>query len=101
MTFFDFLIPLVAAYFLVAVFVPRIRPRWGVRVRRSVIVLKPKFGAVSCIGAFIIISTFFIPTFWPHSDFKVAGGTFVTGGILFFIGMTIDSIRGRTEYRRK
>ncbi len=101
MTIFDFIIPLLAVYFLVAVFVPRLRPRWGIRVRRSVTVLKPKFGAVSCMGAFIMISTFFIPTFWPHSDFKVAGGTFVTGMILAFIGMTIDSIRGRTEYRRR
>lgn len=100
-------IALLSLYFIIAMFVPKMRPRWSIkrrgaiRGRGSVTILGPKFGPVTCLGTSIFIAALLVPLVEPDWGIKGAFGIFVTGAILTAIGGMIDSIRGRSEYRRK
>lgn len=100
-------IAMLSLYFIIAMFVPKMRPRWsisrrgGMRGIRPVTILGPKFGPVTCLGTSIFVAALPIPLIEPDWGFNVVFGIFVTGAILIAIGGMIDSIRGRSEYRRK
>jgi UDP-N-acetylmuramyl pentapeptide phosphotransferase/UDP-N-acetylglucosamine-1-phosphate transferase len=87
---------LIATYFLVAAFVPRIRMRWGVSISPKRTVLKPHMGMVSCLGIAIFISAFALPMIAPRISGDWVGRGAITGFVLFFIGGVIDSL-GKTK----
>ncbi len=85
-----------AAYFLVATFVPRVRPRWGIswtywwtrsdagQTRRRL----PVIGPMSCLGLFLFIGSLMTFIVWgdrPAVD-AWATRTWIVGFILVAVG---------------
>src|SRR5258705_7939173 len=96
------IIPLVlAAYFLTAAFVPRIRLRWGVGYSAGMVVLKPRMGMLSCIGISLFIGSMVLPALLKQPPVTcmvyVTGPAFVLAGV----GAGLDWGRGPIIRREK
>jgi len=92
---------LIAAYFLTAAFVPRIRLRWGVRYTAGMVVLKPRMGMVSCIGISLFIGSMVLPALVNQPPVTcmmyVTGPAFVLAGV----GAVLDWFREPVTRRKK
>lgn len=91
---------LIATYFLVAAFVPRIRMRWGVSISPRRTILKPHMGMVSCLGGALFVGSFSLAMIATQVSGDWVGTGVVTGFVIFFIGGVIDSLKP-TIYRKK
>jgi UDP-N-acetylmuramyl pentapeptide phosphotransferase/UDP-N-acetylglucosamine-1-phosphate transferase len=92
----------IAAYFLIAAFVPRIRPRWGVSKgtkRRRV--LGPRLGMVTCIGISVFIGGFALPMIWTRTPHEWLERILSAGFALVGIGAILDWFVGPTDDQRK
>ena len=94
----------IAGYFLAAVFIPRIRVRWGIGKGASITVSsagverakwvrrKPQVGALSCLGIAVFAGGLIQPLSLPELP---GGSVALLGLVLAGVGAVFDWVRDR------
>ncbi len=96
------IIPLViAAYFLTAAFVPRIRLRWGISYSGGMVLLKPRMGMVGCIGISFFIGSMVLPAFLKQPPLACMEYVTIPAFVLAGVGAMLDWVRAPIGRRRR
>ncbi|EEF60052.1 hypothetical protein [Pedosphaera parvula] len=92
---------LIAAYFLIAAFLPRIRMRWGLRYGVNTKTLQPHMGMITCLGNAIFIGSVSLPMIWNQVAGELVAQGFFAGFALTAVGAVLDWLREPTITRKK